>query len=230
MANANLQRDWRIYADFARLLIAQASALYQHEPFLELDQTVYAFDSTTVDLCLSLFPWAQFRRRKSAVTLHTLLDLRGNIPTNVYVIGGQVNAIITGRRYRALTTKTRKKVSRVPTWRMTGCCDWKHRCAGSLTNKMTLVFGNDWPKRRLPKDLYEKWEERKRNGRQADGKEWPLIAYADFTDYERVICKRDNWREVFGRFSTGQRACWSLSKDCIRSAWTPCMRAYRARR
>src|SRR5207245_3145751 len=80
-ANANLQRDWRIYADFARLLIAQARALYQHEPFgVELEQTVYAFDSTTVDLCLSLFPWAQFRRRKSAVKLHTLLDLRGNIP------------------------------------------------------------------------------------------------------------------------------------------------------
>jgi hypothetical protein len=93
LANANLQRDWRIYADFARLLIAQARALYQHEPFLELDQTVYAFDSTTVDLCLSLFPWAQFRRRKSAVKLHTLLDLRGNIPTNVYVTGGQVNDV-----------------------------------------------------------------------------------------------------------------------------------------
>jgi hypothetical protein len=93
LANANLQRDWRIYADFARLLIAQARALYQHEPFLELEQTVYAFDSTTVDLCLSLFPWAQFRRRKSAVKLHTLLDLRGNIPTNVYVTGGQVNDV-----------------------------------------------------------------------------------------------------------------------------------------
>ena len=94
LANANLQRDWRIYADFARLLIAQARALYQHEPFgVELEQTVYAFDSTTVDLCLSLFPWAQFRRRKSAVKLHTLLDLRGNIPTAVYVTGGQVNDV-----------------------------------------------------------------------------------------------------------------------------------------
>ena len=94
LANANQQRDWRIYADFARVLIAQARALYQHEPFgVELDQTVYAFDSTTVDLCLSLFPWAQFRRRKSAVKLHTLLDLRGNIPTAVYVTGGQVNDV-----------------------------------------------------------------------------------------------------------------------------------------
>ncbi len=84
LANANQQRDWRIYPDFARLLIAQARALYQHDPIaLELDQTVYVFDSTTIDLCLSLFPWAQFRRRKSAVKLHTLLDLRGNIPTAV---------------------------------------------------------------------------------------------------------------------------------------------------
>jgi Domain of unknown function (DUF4372)/Transposase DDE domain len=94
LANANQQRDWRIYADFARLLIAQARALYQHEALgVELNETVYAFDSTTVDLCLSLFPWAQFRRHKSAVKLHTLLDLRGNIPTAVYVTGGQVNEV-----------------------------------------------------------------------------------------------------------------------------------------
>lgn len=94
LAHANERRDWRIYADFARVLIAQARALYQHEPLgVELEQTVYAFDSTTVDLCLSLFPWAQFRRRKSAVKLHTLLDLRGNIPANVYVTGGQVNDV-----------------------------------------------------------------------------------------------------------------------------------------
>jgi len=94
LANANQQRDWRIYADFARLLIAQARVLYQHEPFgVELDQTVYAFDSTTLDLCLSLFPWAQFRRHKSAVKLHTLLDLRGNIPTAVYVTSGRVNDV-----------------------------------------------------------------------------------------------------------------------------------------
>jgi transposase len=94
LANANLQRDWRIYADFARVLIAQARALYQHEPFgVELNETVYAFDSTTVDLCLSLFPWAQFRRHKSAVKLHTLLDLRGAIPTSVYVTSGRVNDV-----------------------------------------------------------------------------------------------------------------------------------------
>ena len=94
LAHANRQRDWRIYADFARVLIAQARALYQDEPWgVELDQTVYAFDSTTIDLCLALFPWAQFRRHKSAVKLHTLLDLRGSIPTAVYVTGGQVNDV-----------------------------------------------------------------------------------------------------------------------------------------
>jgi len=94
LAHANRQRDWRIYADFARVLIAQARGLYQDEPLgLELDQAVYAFDSTTIDLCLSLFPWAQFRRQKSAVKLHTLLDLRGRIPTAVYVTGGQVNDV-----------------------------------------------------------------------------------------------------------------------------------------
>ena len=94
LAHANQQRDWRIYADFAQILIRTAREFYQHEPFgVELDETVYAFDSTTVDLCLSLFPWAQFRRHKSAVKLHTLLDLRGPIPANVYVTGGQVNDV-----------------------------------------------------------------------------------------------------------------------------------------
>jgi hypothetical protein len=94
LSNANRQRDWRIYADFARVLIAQARSCYQHDPFgVELDGTVYAFDSTTIDLRLSLFPWAQFRKRKSAVKLHTLLDLRGNIPANVYLTSGRVNDV-----------------------------------------------------------------------------------------------------------------------------------------
>jgi transposase len=94
LADANLQRDWSIYADCTRVLIAQARILYQDEPFgVALDQTVYAFDSTTIDLCLALFPWAQFRRHKSAVKMHALLDLRGSIPTAVYVTGGQVNDV-----------------------------------------------------------------------------------------------------------------------------------------
>ena len=91
LAKANENRDWRIYADLATVLIARARHLYADEAFaVDLDQTVYAFDSTTIDLCLSLFPWAQFRRRKSAVKLHTLLDLRGNIPCFVHVSGGRM--------------------------------------------------------------------------------------------------------------------------------------------
>ena len=91
LAHANEHRDWRIFADFAHLLIAQARHLYHDESFgMELEQSVYAMDSTTIDLCLSLFPWAQFRRHKSAVKLHTLLDLRGSIPVSVYVTGGQI--------------------------------------------------------------------------------------------------------------------------------------------
>lgn len=94
LAYANEHRDWRIFADFAQVLIGRARDLYRDEPFgVELAETVYALDSTTIDLCLSLFPWAQFRRRKSAVKLHTLLDLRGSIPANVYVTGGQVHDV-----------------------------------------------------------------------------------------------------------------------------------------
>ena len=94
LANANEVRDWRIYADFAQVLIHIARSLYANEDFgLELDQTVYALDSTTIDLCLSLFPWAKFRKRKGAVKLHTLLDLRGSIPTVIFITHGKVHDI-----------------------------------------------------------------------------------------------------------------------------------------
>jgi hypothetical protein len=94
LADANEVRDWRIYRDFAQVLMATARHLYRHESFgVELSETVYAFDSTTIDLCLTLFPWGKFRRHKSAVKLHTLLDLRGSIPTSVYVTGGQVHDV-----------------------------------------------------------------------------------------------------------------------------------------
>jgi hypothetical protein len=82
LADANERRDWRVYAAFAQHLIDEARFLYSDEPLpVEIDTTVYAFDSTTIDLCLSLFPWALFRATKAAIRLHTLLDLRGNIPT-----------------------------------------------------------------------------------------------------------------------------------------------------
>jgi len=90
LADANRQRDWRIYADLAQLLIARARRLYINEPMgVELQQTVYAMDSTTIDLCLSLFPWARFRRTKAAIKLHTLLDLRGPIPTMISISDGK---------------------------------------------------------------------------------------------------------------------------------------------
>jgi len=96
LADANEQRDWRIYADFAAILIAKARALYRQESFgVDLDHTAYVFDSTTIDLCLSLFPWAQFRRRKSAVKLHTLIDLRGNIPCFIRITSGRVTDVTT---------------------------------------------------------------------------------------------------------------------------------------
>ena len=94
LANANSVRDWRIYADFAHLLIKQARELYRHDEFsLALQQTVYALDATTIDLCLSLFPWAYFRKREGAVKLHTLLDLRGNIPTVIIITHGLIHEV-----------------------------------------------------------------------------------------------------------------------------------------
>lgn len=96
LANANKVRDWRIYADLAYSLIQTARRLYLNEDFgLELDQTVYALDATTIDLCLSVFPWAQFRQSKGAIKLHTLLDLRGNIPTFIHISDGKLHEVNT---------------------------------------------------------------------------------------------------------------------------------------
>lgn len=94
LADANEARDWRIYADLAHSLIRQARPLYAHEDLgVELEQTAYALDATTIDLCLSLFPWARFRRTKGAVKMHTLLDLRGSIPTTVSVSDGRTHEV-----------------------------------------------------------------------------------------------------------------------------------------
>jgi hypothetical protein len=90
LANANATRDWRIYCDFAQSLIAMARRLYANEPFgVDLKDTVYALDATTIDLCLSVFPWAPFRSTKAAIKLHTLLDLRGNIPSFIHISDGK---------------------------------------------------------------------------------------------------------------------------------------------
>ena len=94
LAHANEIRDWRIYADFAQLLIARARHLYANDSFgVELKQMVYALDSTTIDLCLSLFPWAKFRKHKAAVKLHTLLDLHGNIPSVIFMTHGKIHDV-----------------------------------------------------------------------------------------------------------------------------------------
>jgi len=94
LADANESRDWRIYADFAQVLIAIARPLYASDPIgVELDQSLYALGSTTIDLCLSLFPWAKFRRHKAAVKMHTLLDLHGNIPTFIRITDGKVHDV-----------------------------------------------------------------------------------------------------------------------------------------
>lgn len=94
LADANEKRDWRIYADFAQVLIHMARQLYVDDDFgVELDQTAYALDASTIDLCLSVFPWARFRKRKAAVKMHTLLDLRGNIPTFISITDGKVHDV-----------------------------------------------------------------------------------------------------------------------------------------
>jgi hypothetical protein len=94
LADANDSHDWRIYADFAQILIRLARPLYVADPIgVDLDQTLYALDSTTIDLCLSLFPWAKFRKHKAAVKMHTLLDLHGNIPTFISITGGKVHDV-----------------------------------------------------------------------------------------------------------------------------------------
>jgi len=94
LADANRAHDWRIYADFPQVLMRRARRLYAREPrAIELEQTIYALDSTTIDLCLSVFPWAKFRRRKGAVKLHTLLDVRGSIPCFVHISHGKMHDV-----------------------------------------------------------------------------------------------------------------------------------------
>lgn len=95
LANANKNRDWRIYAEFAQYLICVARNLYQADELkdIDLDNIIYALDSTTIDLCLSLFPWAKFRKTKGAIKLHTLMDLRGSIPTFIGITDGKVHDV-----------------------------------------------------------------------------------------------------------------------------------------
>lgn len=93
LANANNNRDWRIFADFAMALIRTARSLYANDLKLDIKEMIYAFDSTTIDLCLALFPWAKFRKRKAAIKLHTLLDLRGSIPAFIWITEGKIHDV-----------------------------------------------------------------------------------------------------------------------------------------
>ena len=125
LANANKVRDWRIYADFAQVLIAEARHLYSQDEFgTELEQTAYALDSSTIDLCLSLFPWASFRKRKGAIKLHTLLDLRGNIPSLIVITNGKLFCFNLQYRIRSsygLTTLWVGFVEQCPTFCLQLC-------------------------------------------------------------------------------------------------------------
>jgi hypothetical protein len=114
LANANATRPWQIYADFAQHLIGLARPLYAKEPFgLELDAAVYAFDASTIDLCLSVFAWAPFRSTKAAIKLHTLLDLRGNIPSFIHIPDGQTHAVIhEAQAFFVTRAKTNTKFKR----------------------------------------------------------------------------------------------------------------------
>ena len=94
IADANESRDWRIYCDFAQILIHQARQLYANDDFgLQLQETVYALDATIIDLCLSVFPWARYRKTTGAIKLHTLLDLKGNIPSFIAITKGKVHEV-----------------------------------------------------------------------------------------------------------------------------------------
>ncbi len=96
LADANEMRDWRIYADFAHILIDQARRLYANDSFgVELENTVYALDATMIDVCLSLFPWARYKRYTGSIKLHTLLDLRGNIPSFIRITDGKTSDVST---------------------------------------------------------------------------------------------------------------------------------------
>ncbi len=110
LANANEKRDWRIYHDFAQVLIKKARRLYANEDFgITLENTVYALDATVIDLCLSLFPWAQHRKHKSAVKLHTLMDLKGSIPTFIRITSGAVYETTVFQRATASLLSEQKR-------------------------------------------------------------------------------------------------------------------------
>jgi hypothetical protein len=151
LADANESRDWRIYADFAQVLIGIARPLHAHDPMgVDLEHSLYALDSTTIDLCLSLFPWARFRQHKAAVKMHTLLDLHGNIPTFIRVTDGKVHDVngywrrTECKEYRCrLTTGTGSRLKsafRILSDRSSYCSICDRRLAFSTTGVDTVAY------------------------------------------------------------------------------------------
>ncbi|MBI5701023.1 DUF4372 domain-containing protein [Candidatus Saganbacteria bacterium] len=132
LANANSVRNWRIYADFAQILIRKARRLYADEDFgVELKHVAYALDATVIDLCLSLFPWAKFHKTKAAVKLHTLLDLRGSIPTTVIITPGNIHEVNILDELRLEPMAIYIGVSVIRTRRPTKSCYYRRYSSGS---------------------------------------------------------------------------------------------------
>ena len=114
LGDANEKRDWRIYRDFANSLIAQARRLYADDAFaVDLDNSVYALDTTTIDLSLKVFPWAHFRKAKAAVKMHTQIDLRGNIPSFIHVSDGKMHEVSQAGAFFVIRPKSKTAFQRV---------------------------------------------------------------------------------------------------------------------
>ena len=130
LADANEAHDWRIFADFAQVLVGIARPLYASDPIgVEIDQSLYALDSTTIDLCLALFPWARFRKHKAAVKMHTLLDLHGNIPTlSALQLAKYMTSTSSTRSCRRLVRSTSWTAA---TWISNGCLASRHAARSS---------------------------------------------------------------------------------------------------
>ncbi len=148
LADANEARDWRIYAELAQRLIGQARRLYVNEDLgFDLANTVYALDSTTIDLCLAVFPWAHFRTTKAAVKMHTLLDLRGNIPSFIHVSDGKLHDVhaldLCCSRRRARSTSWIAAMSISPG---SMCCIWPEPSSSPAPNRTWMPIGSIRPR------------------------------------------------------------------------------------
>ena len=155
LADANEARDWRIYAELAQRLIVQARRLYVNEDFgFDLANTVYALDSTTIDLCLAVFPWAHFRTTKAAIKMHTLLDLRGNIPSFIHVSDGKLHDVhALDPRFREGRLCCSRRRARSTSWigamsisPGSMCCIWPEPASSPAPNRTWMPIGSIRPR------------------------------------------------------------------------------------